>query len=474
MKPVALLIATVSALLVSGLQAQFPVSPSADLVLGQANFTSNTLGGASQSSMDAPSGVAVDPVTGKVFVSQSGQNRILRYASGAALVNGANAEAVIGQSNYTSADFGVTATRLSSPYGLDIDAAGRLWVADYSNNRVLMFEDAATLPEFDASADLVLGQADFTSNANVTNQVGMAGPTGVHVDAAGNLWVADFDGNRVVMFADAASLGDGAPAALVLGQPDFNTAIAGTSDVKMTSPSAVAVDTAGRLFVAEQANNRLLRFDAAATLASGAAANAVLGQSDFTTDTAGSAAGELSTPGALAFDRKGTLYIADFDNNRVVYHKNPATKSNKAIPDGVIGQPDLTTVAAGVTAQVLGGPYGGLDFDAAGNLWVTDYDNHRALRFPGDFTAAAPTVRGKVPKTTTRATLTLRGTATDPNGVAGVKYRVGTKGAFRTAVGTTSWRFTARLKPGRNTIEIIATDSYGNTSAAKRVSVKRL
>lgn len=472
MKPLALLISAVCCFAASGLQAQFPVSPTADLVLGQPDFTTNTLGGVSQSSMDAPSGVAVDPVSGKVFVSQSGQNRILRYASGAALVNGANAEAVIGQSNYTSDGFDVTATRLSSPYGLDIDAAGRLWVADYSNNRVLMFENAANLPEFDAAADLVLGQANFTSNANVNSQVGMTGPTGVHVDAAGNLWVADFNGNRVIMFANAAGLSDGAPATLVLGQPDFDTAIAGTSDVKMNGPTAVAVDTAGRLYVAEQTNNRLLRFDNAVGLASGAAANAVLGQSDFTTDTVGSAAGELSTPSALAIDRKGTLYIADYDNNRVVYHKNPATKSNKAIPDGVIGQPDLSTVTAGVTAQVLDGPYGGLEFDAAGNLWVTDYDNHRALRFPGDFTVTSPTLTGKAPKTVTKGKLSLKGTAADPSGIAEIRFRVG-KGPFKTAVGTTAWKLSAKLKPGKNTIEILAVDTFGNVSPARLVKVKR-
>lgn len=472
MKPLALLIATACCLAASGLQAQFTSSPAADLVLGQANFTTNTVPSTTQSSMSNPSGVAVDPVSGKVFVSQYGQNRILRYASSAALANGANAEAVIGQSNYTNQTGAVSATRLSGPFGIDIDSAGRLWVADYNNNRVLMFEDAVTLPEFDASADLVLGQADFTSNANVNSQAGMTGPTGVHVDPAGNLWVADYDSNRVIMFADASSLGNAAPATLVLGQPDFDTAISGTSDIKMYGPVGVVVDSGGRLWVAEQENNRVLRFDAAATLASGTAANGVLGQPDLITETGGSTAGELSIPAALTLDRKGTLYISDFGNNRVVYHKNPATKTNEASPDGVIGQPDLSTVAAGVTAQVLDGPYGGLDFDAAGRLWVTDYNNNRTLRFTGDFTATTPTLTGKAPKSVTKGKLSLKGTAADANGIAAVQFRVG-KGPFRNAIGTTAWKLSAKLKPGKNTIEVVTVDSFGNTSPPKRVKVTR-
>jgi sugar lactone lactonase YvrE len=459
-------------LFVGSLHAQFPVNPTADRVLGQGNFTTDTFPATTQASMADPTGIAVDPVSGKVFVSIAGQHRILRFASSAAVANGANAEAVIGQTDYTSATSGISAATLHRPQGIDVDSAGRLWVADYQNFRVLMFEDAANLPEFGATADLVLGQPDFDTRTAGTNQITMRGPFGVHADAAGRLWVADFLNHRVLRFDAAATLGDGAPATAVLGQPDFDTGTEGTNNLAMYGPAAVLLDPAGRLWVAEVANHRVLRFDAATTLANGSPANGVLGQTDFVTNATGSAPAKIGNPSALALDRKGTLYIADNDNHRVIYHRSPATKSNGATPDGVIGQPDLGTVTAGATAQKMKRPYGGLDFDAAGNLWVIDSGNHRALRFPGDFTATAPLVTGKVPKTTPLAALALRGTASDSSGVASVKFRVG-NGAFRNATGTTAWRFTARLKPGQNTIEIVMLDTFGNTSPAKRLRVKR-
>lgn len=471
MKQVALLIFALC--VASGLQAQFPVNPTADRVLGQGNFTTDTFPTTTRASMAEPSGIAVDPVSGKVFVSIAGQHRILRFASSAAVANGANAEAVIGQTDYTSDTSGIGAASLNRPQGIDVDSAGRLWVADYQNFRVLMFEDAANLPEFGASADLVLGQPDFNTRTGGTNQTTMSGPLGVHADADGRLWVADFSNHRVLRFDAAATLGDGAPATAVLGQPDFDTGTNNTTNLTMSAPAAVLLDPAGRLWVAEVGNHRVLRFDAAGTLANGSPANGVLGQTDFVTNTTGPAPAKIGNPSALVIDRKGTLYLSDNDNHRVVYHRSPATKSNGATPDGVIGQPDLSTVTSGATAQKMKRPYGGLDFDAAGNLWIIDSGNHRSLRFPGDFTAAAPTVTGKVPKSVTGGKLSIKGTAADPNGVASIRFRVG-KGPFKTAVGTTAWKLSAKLKPGKNTIEIVVVDAFGNDSPAKTVKVKRL
>ncbi len=456
-----------------GARAQFGVSPTPDLVLGAADFIFN-YPAVTQSGMEEPSGVAVDPVSGKVFVSVSAQNRILRFANSSALANGADAEAVIGQTSYSVDSTGTTATTLDQPYGIDMDDEGRLWVCDYGNNRVLMYEDAANLSEFGASADLVLGQPDFVTKTAVVSQTKMSGPTGLHIDDAGNLWVAEYLSHRVVKFANAATLANGAAATVVLGQPDFVTGTSGTSDVKMKGPVAVQIDAAGRLWVAEQNNNRVTRFDGANSLTNGAAAVAVLGQPDFITGTSGSTAVKFSQPNAFAIDRNGTLYIADFGNSRVLYHKNPGSKANGATPDGVIGQPDLITVSRGETAQKLNRPYGGLDFDSAGKLWVTDYSNNRVLRFPGDFSTASPTVTSKVPKATTGRTLALRGTASDPAGITTVYYRIGGRGPVRTASGTTSWKFTAKLKPGRNKIEIMAVDGWGNQSPLRVIRVKQV
>lgn len=471
MKPPVLLIAAAVGFTATGAWAQFAPGQSANLVLGPPDFTSIEPFTASQSAMNSPKGVAVDPVSGKVFVSVSEHHRVLRFANLWSLANGADAEAVIGQATYTSTVQDTTATNFRFPGGIDVDHRGRLWVADFENNRVLMFNDAANLPEFGASANLVLGQQDALTGDPGTSRTQMSGPSGVHVDADENLWVAEYWNNRVLKFANVSSLKTGAPAQRVLGQPDFESDVPGTSISEMREAAAVIVDAAGRLWVADQGNHRVLRFDRASRLVNGASADGVLGQADFDTDTLGSTPQKLNLPSALAIDRAGSLFIADPGNHRVLFHKKPSSKPNGASADGVVGQTDLTTATEDTTSKKLSGPSGGVDFDQEGNLWVADSGNNRVVRFSGDWSISSPSIVGKVPKFVQDRKLSLKGTAADPSGVAEILYRID-KGPFKAAKGTTAWSLSLKLKPGKNKIEVFVVDGAGNVSAPKVMRVR--
>ncbi len=94
-----------------------PVSgfPAADRVIGTSDFTSQGSTTASATSLRSPSGLAIDPTSGKLFVASDTQHRILRYPDVASLENGAAAEAVIGQTSYTTTAPGATASTLHSP-----------------------------------------------------------------------------------------------------------------------------------------------------------------------------------------------------------------------------------------------------------------------------------------------------------------------------------------------------------------------
>lgn len=470
MKSTALLVFALS-LATTGARAQFPNSPAADRVLGAVNLTTTGFATATPTGMNNPTGLAIDPRTGKFYVSSNGQQRVLRFPGVDTLGDTADAEAVFGQTGFSGTASGSTSTTFAGQQGIHVDIKGRLWVADSGNNRVLMFEGAGSLAN-GAPADRVFGQPDFTTVTSATTAAKMNNPNAVYVDAADNLWVADFNNHRVLKFANVSSLASGAAATRVVGQPNFVTSSSGTSQLKMSGPASVFVDAGGHLWVAEQNNHRVLRFDDAATIGNGAAAAAVLGQTLFTTNAAGSGAQGLSSAAGVLVDPAGTLYVADYANKRILFYKNAAGKANGAAADGVIGQPDFTTTSAGVTERKLGGVYVGIALDRSGRLWVSDSDNGRVLRFPPDRSATPPTLTGKVPKTTSKSSLTLRGSATDPSGVAAVRFRVG-KGTFQNAVGTTSWSLKAKLKPGKNIIEIITADAIGNTSAAKVVKVTR-
>lgn len=449
--------------------AQFPPLPAADLVLGAADFDAAGSALPTATGMNNPLGIAIDPTSGAVFVADNNHNRVLRYPNLDSLTNGAAAVAAIGQADLTQSTGGLSATLLEGPGGVHVDSTGRLWIADFFNNRILMYEDASTLSS-GAAADLVLGQPDFATGSGGNSASKMSQPYHAVVDPDDNLWVADWGNARVLKFSAVSTLSNGAAASTVLGQVDFGFDTEATSASGMISPVSVAVDASGRLWVADEGSNRVLRFDNASLAASGTAADGVLGQTDFISNSTGSNAQFIAQPNSVLIDPAGTLWVNDYGNHRVLLFKNARLKSNGAPADGVIGQADFTSSAPGLSVRKLQGPYGSA-LDPSGRLWVCDADNDRVLRFTPDRTSPILSVK-KIPRTTSKAKLKIQGTAGDASGIASVRYRIG-RSAYREALGAAAWNFNAKLKPGLNKIEIMATDAAGNLSASKRVKVRR-
>ena len=318
--------------------AQLPLSNNlpASGVLGHSDFTATAFG-TTASTLQAPAGVAVDPTTGKLFVVDRYNNRIMRWGSAAKMTNGSAAEAVLGQPDFVTASKGLSATKLNDPLRAHVDASGRLWVSDYANNRVLRFDNASSKVTGSA-ADGVLGQPDFTTNSSGTTAGMMNGPVGVFVDGAGHLWVTDRLNHRVLRFDNAAAKGNGSGADGVLGQTDFTMGTSGLSSTKMNRPMGVYADGKGHLWVCEDNNNRVIRFDSASAKANGGAADGVLGQPDFTTNAKNSTRNGVSNLRGVFGDAAGRLYLADESNNRIVIFNDAAAKPNGAYADYVLGQ----------------------------------------------------------------------------------------------------------------------------------------
>lgn len=445
----------------------------ADLVLGQADFTTAAFPSLRTSrSLNQPNSVVVDPVSRKVFVADSGSNRVLRYPNVASLTNGAGAEAVFGQTKFSSFATANGDQGMSIVRGMFLDRLGRLWVADRGNNRVLMFE-AAIYRESNAAADRVFGQPDFNTTTPGVTASKFDLPQGVWVDTEDRLWVADFANNRVLRFDSISTKSNGASADGVLGQANFTTSASGGGASAIDSPFGISISSAGTLFVASAFGNRVLRFNNAASLGNGAGATAVLGQADFASTTAGLSATQFSRPGGVTITPDDTLWVCDENNRRVLRFDKASTLANGSAANGIVGQADFTSDGLATTNRGIGKPFLQPFVDASANLWIPDRDNNRILRFPPDVTAPLLTVTPAVPKKVTKKNITIKGTASDAFGISKVQYRVG-NGSLKTATGTTSWSFTTSLATGKNKITIFATDSVGNKSLNKEVKVKRV
>jgi sugar lactone lactonase YvrE len=305
------------------------------------------------------------------------------------------ADAVIGQATFATklANQGATpsANTLQEPRGLFADSAGRLWVADNANNRVLMWSSAASFLN-GVAADLVLGQASFT--VNLANRGGanpaantLSGPRSVVVDSAGRLYVADSSNFRILRYDPPFT--NGMNAVQVFGQAGSFTAAnqaainAATAD-NLGNPDGIGIDAQDNLFCTDRFLSRVVRYNTPAT--TDTTADLVIGQPNLT--SAGGNQG--GTPAANTVDHciacfidaDGNLYVADEFNNRVLLF--PAPLSNNMNASRVYGQPGFTTNGTnqgGISANSMNGSVGVAIDPVSGNLFVADGPNMRILEF---------------------------------------------------------------------------------------------
>ena len=203
-----------------------PSDVTADWVLGQPDFTSNADTGPCRARIGYPMGASyyIRGDSHYLFVVDQRYNRVLIFDNANNLKNGQPAYAVIGQATF---DFG-SANRtnplphsesLKSPGDLFVDERGDLYVADYGNNRVLVFRDPIGT---DFAADSVFGQAgsfsSATANLGGRSASSLNGPLSVAVDGARNVTIADANNHRVLIYFDP--LNTDLVADKVLGQSD--------------------------------------------------------------------------------------------------------------------------------------------------------------------------------------------------------------------------------------------------------------
>jgi len=234
----------------------------ADVVVGQNNFNSRNAR-ATQNGLNFPSDVQVTP-SGKMIVTDRGNSRVLIFNK-IPTSNYENADVVIGQTNFTNNNPGTAPDRLRIPWSTSISPDGKLLIADDENHRVLVFNSIPTTNG--ASADVVIGQDDFNSGNPGIGANRFSFP-GVTVSPSGVIAVADFSNNRALIFNEIPTT-NGVDADVVLGQRNFNervsfndgNGITGTpSDRNMDTPYGINFDLNERLYINGRGMNRMMIF----------------------------------------------------------------------------------------------------------------------------------------------------------------------------------------------------------------------
>jgi sugar lactone lactonase YvrE len=339
-------------------KAQWQNNQDASHVIGAGNFTTT-------GTLTSAYAYGENPVNGKIFIAAG--SMVYRYPSSAKSTNGEAYEAALSGAGLALA--------IGQIYDLAVDHHDNLWIVDYANHRILRYANASTINDL-RSPNLVLGQANLTNGSPGSTMGKFSGPLGI-VIKGDFLYVSEFINHRVLRFDniyDTDNFKDGATASASLG----TVGVAGTSASAFNNPYKLFVDKDDHLWVADTENNRVLKFNQASTMSSGASATLVLGQENFTNNATATTASGLHDPIAVALDALGNVYVADYANNRVLIYHSPTT--NGAAANVVLGQADFTTKAPGSpSTNSFIQPYG--LYLTTNDLAVVSYGHNRVMLF---------------------------------------------------------------------------------------------
>jgi serine/threonine-protein kinase len=283
-----------------------------------------------------PTGVATD-TAGNIYVADY-RNNLIRKISPAGLVSTLTGGGLQGAANGTAIN-----SSFNQPTGVAVDASGNVYVADNGNHLIREVSPNGNVTTLAGSG--IPGSANGTGTAASFNF-----PQGVAVDASGNVYVADYGNNMIRKIS---------PAGAVTTLAGSGETGAGNSPdtVSFNKPIGLALDAAGNIYVADFGNN-MVRKVTPAGVVSTLAGSITSGSANGT-----GAAASFNGPTGVAVDASGNVYVADYGNNLI----------RVISPAGAV-----TTLGNGTGASVksifFSGPYG-VALDAAGNIYVADYGN---------------------------------------------------------------------------------------------------
>ncbi|MCD6012635.1 MAG: hypothetical protein K0Q79_2497 [Flavipsychrobacter sp.] len=312
---------------------------------------------ATAAGINGPGGLAFDN-SGNMYVAGYYENKIRKVSpSGVITTIGGT-----GTAGYSGDGGAATSAQLNKPTKITLDGAGNLYIADQYNNRVRKISTAGIITTIAGN-----GTGTYGGDGGPATAASLFHPTGLDIDAAGNIYIADNANNRIRKISTAGIIttvagngiggpgGDGGPA----------------TAASMFQPFGVVIDGAGNIYIAVSPQNNIRKVNPAGIISTFAGT----GIAGFSGDGGSATAAQLSNPCDIAIDGSGNIYIADQLNYKV----RKVSASN--IISTVVG-----TGYAGYSGD--GGPATAamidqtneIEFDTSGRLVLTDNNNNRVRR----------------------------------------------------------------------------------------------
>ena len=309
--------------------------------------------------LHGPEDVAVDS-SGNVYIADT-QNAYIRKVTTDGNINYIAGDGSIG---YTGDGGYATSAGLVAPFALAVDSSGNVYFAENGDSRIRRI-DAKSL---DISTVAGNGTAGFTGDGSTAVNAELNSPTGVAVDSAGNLYIADSLNCRIRKVASGGNISTYAGNGTLSYSGDGSAAI----QAQLNNPQGVAADSSGNLYVADTLNNVVRKVSPNGTI-SNFAGNGGAGSSG---DGSAATSAQLHGPEGLAVDAAGNLYIADTMNAKV---RKVSAASGVITTVAGSGTPGYGGDGSAAASAQLNLPIG-VAADSSGNVYIADFGNSRVRK----------------------------------------------------------------------------------------------
>lgn len=244
---------------------------------------------------------SVSDSTGNVYIADRNNNRIRKVATNDIITT------VVGTGSTTCLGDGgqATAACLSNPYGVAIDSSNNLYIADYGHCRIRKVTTAGII-----STVAGTGTCGFSGDGGQATSANLRYPTGVFVDSAGNIFIADRTNHRIRRVTAATGV---ITTIAGTGTAGFLGDGGAATSARLNQPRTVYVNAAGEIFVADGANHRVRRISTSGTISTfaGTGSTSCLGDGGAATSAC------LYFPFGVSGDSNGNIYIADTYHHRI-------------------------------------------------------------------------------------------------------------------------------------------------------------
>jgi len=323
-------------------------------------------GPASLAELSFPSAVTVDP-SGNLLIADIGSGRIRRVDAQSSVIATITGGGHGGDGRSAKeAELGITPPFVT---GIAVSARGDVFFTDNNNNRIRKIDHkSGIISSFAGDPSGALG---FSGDGGPATRATLGFPGDVAIDAAGNVYVEDFNSARIRRIDAQTGV---ITTVAGNGKPGFSGDGGPATSAALGPPEGIGVDSAGNLFIPDTANSRIRRVDAVTGVITTVAGN---GESKFAGDGGPAVSASLSFPLATAVDKQGNLYIVDSGNNRLRI-VSAATGIISTVA-GISGSCGFSGDGGPASAAAMCKP-AHVAVDQQGNLFISDTGNNRIRR----------------------------------------------------------------------------------------------